>query len=87
MPYIPQARRLALTLRETPIKTTGELNFVFSDLIDSYMATYGLGYTAINDVLGALEGAKAEFLRRIVAPYEDRKRLENGDVYHKGLYR
>jgi hypothetical protein len=38
-------------------------------------------YQSINDVLGALEGAKLEFYRRIAAPYEDTKIQENGDVY------
>jgi hypothetical protein len=35
----------------------------------------------VNDVVGALDGAKAEFQRRVVAPYEDKKIRENGDVY------
>jgi hypothetical protein len=35
----------------------------------------------MNDVVGALEGAKAEFQRIVVAPYEDKKMAENGDVY------
>ena len=31
--------------------------------------------------IGALEAAKLEFYRRVVAPYEDQKMLDNGDVY------
>lgn len=31
-------------------------------------------------VIGALEAAKLEYYRRHVAPYEDRKIAENGDV-------
>lgn len=31
--------------------------------------------------LGAVECAKLEFMRRVVAPYEDGKILANGDVY------
>ena len=38
-------------------------------------------YQAINDIVGAVEGAKLEFVRRIVNPYEDKKIKENGDVY------
>lgn len=30
---------------------------------------------------GAIEAAKLEFYRRVVAPYEDQKLLDNGDVY------
>ena len=41
----------------------------------------GNSYATINDIIGALEGAKMEFYRRVVAPYEDEKIKENGDVY------
>jgi hypothetical protein len=34
----------------------------------------------MNDVMGAFTGAQAEFYRRDVAPYEDAKIQQNGDV-------
>jgi hypothetical protein len=49
-------------------------------LIDIYLDVKK-DYQAINDCLGALEGAKLELYRRVAAPYEDRKIQENGDVY------
>ena len=80
MPYITRDRRLeASTHPETP----GELNFAVTVLIRRYLLTKGLSYSHCNDVLGALEGAKAEFYRRVVVPYEDQKIAENGDVYPK----
>ena len=33
--------------------------------------------------MGALECAKLELYRRVAAPYEDVKIMENGDVYTK----
>jgi len=33
--------------------------------------------------MGALEGAKLEFYRRVVVPYEEKKMKENGDVYNE----
>ncbi len=33
--------------------------------------------------MGALEGSKLEFYRRIAAPYENKKMKENGDVYEE----
>ncbi len=39
-----------------------------------------MNYARINTIIGALESAKAEFQRRIVAPYEDEKISVNGDV-------
>lgn len=49
--------------------------------IEDYFARFH-NYQGINDIIGALEGAKAEFQRRKVADYEDTKIAENGDVYY-----
>ena len=40
-------------------------------------------YALLNELVGALESAKAEFQRRIVGPYEDMKRLTNGDIIQR----
>lgn len=83
MPYIDRERRdeFAYGLRqmETPL-TPGELNYVITQLVWDYYSQ-NRRYQTANDVLGALEGAKLEFYRRIVGPYEDQKIQENGDVY------
>jgi hypothetical protein len=62
------------------VSTAGELNYIFTRLAKTYVAANGGNYQAMNDVLGALEGAKLELYRRQVAPYEDSKRALNGDV-------
>ena len=38
-------------------------------------------YHAYNEIIGVLECVKQEFYRRMVAPYEDKKCEENGDVF------
>jgi hypothetical protein len=38
-------------------------------------------YQRFNDVLGALEGAKLEMVRRRLNDYEDSKIAQNGDVW------
>jgi hypothetical protein len=88
MPYIKQDRRSELTIYKSPYlevpdvpQSVGELNFQFTDLIFAYMENKGLSYQTINDIVGALEGAKLEFYRRVAVPYEDKKIIENGDVY------
>lgn len=86
MPYIKQLRRfqldtMAIEDLESEIKSPGELNYVITRLIDDYHSRRG-DYQSVNDVVGALEGAKLEFYRRVAAPYEDQKAMENGDVYH-----
>jgi hypothetical protein len=80
MPYITQEQRKRLVEDASPLNA-GELNFVFSALVNQYVKQHGLRYQTINDIVGALEGAKAEFQRRVVAPYEDTKITSNGDVY------
>jgi uncharacterized protein DUF6899 len=89
MPYITKERRHAMTFwpdnAESP-KNPGELNFMITRLIVEYIkgddrAPVALNYQRINDVIGALEGAKLEFYRRVAVPYENAKMAENGDVY------
>ena len=87
MPYISPANRpkfdagLAL-LKEELGKSgydPGELNYVISCLLyDGFAANPR--YAEANKLLGVMEAAKLEFYRRKVAPYEDTKIVENGDV-------
>lgn len=80
MPYIKREAR-ARVINTLQPRTPGELNFLFSSMAAGYVRAHGLSYTTINDVIGAIEGAKQEFYRRVAAPYEDAKIEENGDVF------
>jgi hypothetical protein len=84
MPYIKQANRNALD-SGVQADNAGELNYIFTLYALEYIQRKGKNYQHINDVLGALEGAKLEFYRRLAAPYEDKKIAENGDVYDKEI--
>ena len=82
MPYIKDEDRKWLDpMLKQYAKSGGELNFQFTMLAITYFQINGGNYQAINDVLGALEGAKLEFYRRLAAPYEETKIEQNGDVY------
>lgn len=82
MPYIDEKRKAELkSLGAFDARSSGELNYLVTELIKEYITIRGLRYATINDVVGALEGAKMEFYRRIAAPYEDLKIQQNGDVY------
>lgn len=81
MPYIKQAARDALWAGDSP-QNAGELNYLFTCMSVLYLDTHGISYQTMNDVIGALDSAKTEFNRRVVAPYEDEKIKENGDVYY-----
>ncbi len=84
MPYITVNRRVDFQLEKLDnlIPTNpGELNYLITYLCDQYWQQSG-NYQGINDIVGALEGAKMEFYRRVAAPYENLKSAENGDVYN-----
>ena len=79
MPYILAERRSAVEAGD--VQNVGELNI--TRLLINYMRTHN-NYAGINDVMGALSCAGAEFYRRWAAPYEDYKISQNGDVYPTG---
>jgi hypothetical protein len=79
MPYVTADTRMKL-LSGKPAEGPGELNYIFSILIRDYFNSKP-SYQSINDIVGALEGAKIEFYRRVASKYEDQKREENGEVY------
>ena len=79
MPYINPTAQVRIDRGDSPIGA-GELNYKITQAIREYWLRTG-NYQGINDIIGALEGAKLEFYRRIAAPYEDDKIKENGDVY------
>jgi hypothetical protein len=84
MPYISPERRKVIdkyVIDNFAFKDAGELNYILTKLCRNYFWFNGRRYQQINDVIGALEGCKLEFYRRLVAPYEDEKIKENGDVY------
>ena len=79
-PYIPQERREDAYLRPA---TAGELNYCITRIMNYYLGCnhFQPSYVAYNEVMGVLECVKQEFYRRMVAPYEDKKCEENGDVF------
>lgn len=83
MPYIEDIHDRKLWCRDNcfgvGVATAGELNYIFTKIINAYMQS-GESYQNYNDVVGALEGCKLELYRIKIAPYEDKKRVENGDV-------
>jgi len=80
MPYIPMPARPRV--RTLGPGHAGELNFLVTELCLAFVdGIGGPSYLAFNSAIGALECAKLELYRRMVAPYEDAKMAENGDVY------
>jgi hypothetical protein len=86
MPYIDRTRRekfeASLKALWDLIDDEGELNYVMTKLAIHFVARQGgESYRNLSKAMSAFENAKLEFYRRKVAPYENLKSLQNGDVY------
>jgi hypothetical protein len=89
VPYVDAAarKRLAAALTVPDMTSAGELNWTLTQVVVAYLSQQaggdfgGLNYQLLNDAVGAMGGALAEFQRRVVGPYEDTKIKANGDVY------
>jgi hypothetical protein len=86
MPYIHPDRRANLLrssiselMAEPKALQTGELNFLISTLVWSLFESDPC-YNKANELLGVLSAVTQEFYRRKVAPYEDIKIQQNGDL-------
>lgn len=87
MPYIKPENRpdiddkitdLIKHLKSLPLtEQDGSLNYAVTKIVNEL---YEQKYFNYNRAIGALESIKQEFYRRSVAPYEDKKIDENGDV-------
>lgn len=61
--------------------TDGDLNYLITKLCLAWAKNQGENYSILSDVDKTLSCAQKEFYRRKLAPYEDLKALENGDVF------
>ena len=64
----------------------GTLNYIITRLCDYWCRDFEgeSNYDKYNGVIGVLECVKQELYRRQIAPYEDKKCEQNGDVYRNG---
>ena len=58
----------------------GRFNYFIHKLVKEYIKRFGENYNAYKEIIGELEAAKLEVVRRLVNEYEDHKIRENGDV-------
>ena len=87
MPYIKKEKRsiykdeiesLVKKLESQPLtEQDGDLNYIVTSIMKKL---YTPKYFNYNRALGVIEAIKQEYYRRVVAPYEDEKIKENGDV-------
>lgn len=87
MPYIKKEDRPIIDALVDPIvahlaslppeSQDGALNYLITRIVKQ---VYPTKYFHLNRALGVLSAVTHEFYRRVVAPYEDQKIKENGDV-------
>ena len=81
-PYIKQGGRLALDvivelMQDECVKANGDLNYILFKFCKKYVHP---SYANYKNFIGELNECIAEIRRRLLAPYEDEKIKENGDV-------
>lgn len=88
MPYIHKSRRgeldMYLTMIDEVCNDVGMYVYCLTRIalmICSPSKWDPMSFRQLNEAVGALESTKLEFYRRMVAPHEDKKRKENGDVF------
>jgi hypothetical protein len=84
MPYIPAARRpdfdALLEQLAAQVQTEGELNYCIYKLATLHVGRIGESYANLARCGSAMEHAKLEWYRRRLAPYEDQKIAQHGDI-------
>lgn len=84
MPYITQDRRdvfdAQLDALGDALESGGEINYCVYRLCLRFLERKGMSYNTSMIPFSALGAAQMELYRRIIAPYEDVKIAENGDV-------
>lgn len=93
MPYIAQTMRhmiddqiddLIAAIRKNSLSTyPGVTNYIFTRILKELYAgnsVYPVRYDSMNTAMGILACCQAEFYRTVAVPYEELKKIENGDV-------
>lgn len=62
------------------VHNEGDLNYTITKICLVYLSKFSLSYAILNTIIGTLSCVLSEFYRRVVAPYEDKKIEENGDI-------
>jgi hypothetical protein len=82
MPYVKQERRsdlnkVVVAMSEAGVKADGDLNYILYRFCKYHVTP---SYNNYKNFCGEIHQAATEIERRLLAPYEDSKIDENGDV-------
>lgn len=85
MPYIPQEQREDVMRRLAAghgLQEPGELSYAVAEAIEAFMGTGDFRFERMAAALGAVDAAVDQFNEQVVRPYEQRKRMEQGNVFN-----
>ena len=95
MPYVDAQTKAKLARHGGWPETPGELTYMITRSLQEYLHTKlmkhrqdgdnRIRYADVAEALGALEGAKADLVRRILTPLEERAQDTNDDVWMPDL--
>lgn len=90
MPYVDDDDKKLLDQYPDSATLPGSFTYLLQQLAQKHLLRRlgengKLAYADIQEVLGCTEGFKADYIDRILLPYERRKRHENGDVWSAEL--
>ncbi|MFA5048595.1 MAG: hypothetical protein WC516_06245 [Patescibacteria group bacterium] len=81
MPYVKDRRKeldkIVKLMNKKEVLVNGDLNYILFKFCKYHIAP---SYNNYKQFLGELDCCKLEIYRRLVAPYENKKIEENGDV-------
>ena len=82
MPYIKQERREELhsivkLIHQMDVRFNGDLNYILFAVCKMFVEP---SYNNYKNYIGELRQCATEIERRLLAPYEDKKWEENGDI-------
>ena len=83
MPYVTKERRYDLDpvvdeMVEAQVEANGDLNYILYYYCKNFISP---SYNNYKNFIGELNECVTEIRRRILAPYEDKKIKENGDIW------
>lgn len=83
MPYITEAKKTKIdfALAQLGRMEHGDLTYAITALMNRYVGHHGRRYTVLSQARASCADASTEFYRRVMAPYEETKRAQNGDAY------
>lgn len=90
MPYIEETRRKNLDKALEGILymfetvegiEPGDLAYALTRIAQGFIKHHGKSYTSMSATVGVIETVKHEIQRRMLDPYEDKKKEIHGDVF------